>query len=135
MFVMASFAEGVPVVLMEAMAAGLPVIAPRIAGIAELVEDGRSGFLTPPGDAETLAEKIAALLSDGQLRQSFGQVGRAMVERQFNLEYESAWLERIMSASLAGERVGLRPQDSPRLQTDTAPRQEVPAQQPANVPS
>ena len=51
-FVMASFAEGVPVVLMEAMAAGVPVVATQIAGVPELVEDGVSGFLVPPGDAD-----------------------------------------------------------------------------------
>ena len=48
--IMASFAEGVPVVLMEAMASGVPVVATRIAGVPELVEDGISGFLVPPGD-------------------------------------------------------------------------------------
>ena len=59
---MASFAEGVPVVLMEAMAAGVPVVATQIAGIPELVEDGVSGFLVPPGDAEALAGKDRATL-------------------------------------------------------------------------
>ncbi|HZK81911.1 MAG TPA: glycosyltransferase family 4 protein, partial [Humisphaera sp.] len=50
-FVMASFAEGVPVVLMEAMAANVPVVATRVAGVAELVEEGVSGYLVPPSDA------------------------------------------------------------------------------------
>ena len=54
---MTSFAEGVPVVLMEAMAAEVAVVATRIAGIPELVEDGVSGFLVPPGDATTVVEQ------------------------------------------------------------------------------
>jgi glycosyltransferase involved in cell wall biosynthesis len=60
-FVLPSFAEGVPVVLMEALAAGLPVIATRITGVPELVEDGVSGLLVPPGDAQALAAAIDRL--------------------------------------------------------------------------
>jgi glycosyltransferase involved in cell wall biosynthesis len=56
-FVLPSFAEGVPVVLMEALAANLPVIATRITGVPELVEDGVSGLLVSPGDADALAER------------------------------------------------------------------------------
>jgi glycosyltransferase involved in cell wall biosynthesis len=59
--VLPSFAEGVPVVLMEAMASGKPVIATQVGGVSELVEDGVSGHVVPPGDAESLAEAIIAL--------------------------------------------------------------------------
>ncbi|NJM85531.1 MAG: glycosyltransferase family 4 protein, partial [Leptolyngbyaceae cyanobacterium RM2_2_21] len=61
-FVLPSFAEGVPVVLMEAMATQVPVIATRIAGISELVEEGQSGYLVPPSDTEALREKIEVLI-------------------------------------------------------------------------
>ena len=57
MLVLPSFAEGVPVVLMEALASRIPVIASRVAGVQELVEDGVSGFAVPPGDVATLAER------------------------------------------------------------------------------
>lgn len=133
-FVMASFAEGVPVVLMEAMAAGLPVVAPRIAGIAELVEDGHSGYLAPPGDAEALAEKITLLLGDAERRQSFGRAGRAMVEQHFNIEHEAAWLGRIITASLEGRRLGLRPDEpaSPEA-VENQPAPNTAERRPASV--
>lgn len=99
-FVMASFAEGVPVVLMEAMAAGVPVVATQIAGVPELVEDGVSGFLVPPGESHQLAEKAGMLLDDADLRNRFGAAGRAKVEREFDIATEADRLCRIMTAAL-----------------------------------
>src|SRR5882757_5370450 len=71
LFVMSSFAEGVPVVLMEAMAAGVPVVATRIAGIPELVRDGHSGLLVAPGDVDEIANAVDRLLGDAELRNRF----------------------------------------------------------------
>ena len=104
-FVMASFAEGVPVVLMEAMASGVPVVATQIAGVPELVEDGISGFLVPPGDAQSLAERIVPLLGDPALRQRFGKAGRAEVEAEFNITAESQRLVKILTGALEGRVV------------------------------
>ncbi|MBI5094648.1 MAG: glycosyltransferase family 4 protein, partial [Candidatus Hydrogenedentes bacterium] len=94
-FVMSSFAEGVPVVLMEAMATGVPVIATRIAGVGELVEEGVSGFLTPPGDPGSLANRLETVLSDGELRARFGRAGREKVEGDFNIEIEASKLRDV----------------------------------------
>ena len=109
--VLPSFAEGVPVTLMEAMASGVPVIASRIAGIPELVEDGVSGFLIPPGDVRSLADRIGLLLEDADLRSRMGEAGRAKVRAEFDLDAETAWLGALLRA--AGEGValpeGLRP--------------------------
>ncbi|HZL36046.1 MAG TPA: glycosyltransferase family 4 protein [Tepidisphaeraceae bacterium] len=113
-FVMSSFAEGVPVVLMEAMASGVPVVATRIAGIPELVEEGVSGYLVPPGDPEPLADCIAALLEDPELRNRFGKAGRAEVRAEFNLAYESQRLVKILTGALEGRVVWIRPE----VQTD-----------------
>jgi len=99
-FVLPSFAEGVPVVLMEAMAGGVPVIATRIAGIAELVEDGVSGYLLPPGDAVSLAQRLGELMGDPQLRSRLGAAGRAKVEADFDVRREAASLHRILSGAL-----------------------------------
>jgi colanic acid/amylovoran biosynthesis glycosyltransferase len=99
----------VPVVLMEAMAAGVPVIATRIAGIPELVEDGVTGYLTPPGDAATLAARITQLLGDTALRRQFAEAGRRTVEAEFNIDKEAAWLLAIMQNALEGRSLGLRP--------------------------
>ncbi|MDB5289195.1 MAG: glycosyltransferase [Phycisphaerales bacterium] len=108
-FVMSSFAEGVPVVLMEAMAAGVPVVATRIAGVPELVEEGASGFLVPPGDARSLAERVRTLLDDPALRQRFGAAGRAQVEAEFNLATESQRLVQILTSALEGRTAPIRP--------------------------
>ncbi|CUH38702.1 Glycosyltransferase KanE [Jannaschia seosinensis] len=89
-FVLPSFAEGVPVVLMEAMAGGRPVIATRVAGVAELVDDGESGYLVPPGDAETLAHRMIALARDPDLRRRMGVAGRAKVHAEFDIRIEAA---------------------------------------------
>lgn len=80
-FCLPSFAEGVPVVLMEAMATGLPVVTTRIAGISELVEDGVHGFLARPGRADDLEQALAHLAADPALGRRMGESGRAKVER------------------------------------------------------
>jgi glycosyltransferase involved in cell wall biosynthesis len=94
-FCLPSFAEGVPVVLMEAMAMGLPVVTTRIAGIPELIEDGRSGVLVAPGRPDLLADSLAGLVADGQLRQRLGAAGREAVERGFDCEATAAELRDV----------------------------------------
>jgi glycosyltransferase involved in cell wall biosynthesis len=84
-FCLPSFSEGVPVVLMEAMATGLPVVATRITGVPELVEDGRSGTLVPPGRADLLADALERVLGAAPAeREAMGAAGRARVEAEFD---------------------------------------------------
>lgn len=112
MLVLPSFAEGVPVVLMEAMASGIPVVASGVAGVAELVGNGISGFTVPPGDVETLAARISALIADPELRARMGQAGREKVEAEFDLSRETRWLSEIFTGALSGTLPeGLRPKD------------------------
>lgn len=101
-FAMASFAEGVPVVLMEAMAAGVPVVAPHIAGIPELIDDGRNGFLVPPGDPAALAARVHELLEDAALRTRLAAAGRLKVENDFNLRTECDRFHRILTSLVGG---------------------------------
>ena len=108
-FVLPSFAEGVPVVLMEAMAAGVPVVGTRVAGTNELVEEGVSGFLVPPGDAVSLTARIAQLLDDVELRSRLGAAARTKVEKEFDVHREAAWLWRVMTAALEGKLEAIRP--------------------------
>jgi len=84
LFVLASFAEGVPVVLMEAMAKEIPVISTRITGIPELILHGQEGLLATPGDAEDLASQMLTLLNHPELRRQFGKAGRNKVKANYN---------------------------------------------------
>lgn len=98
LFVLPSFAEGVPVVLMEAMASGVPVVTTRIAGVPELVEDGVHGALVPPGDADALRAAIAQALSDPDARCAMGKAARARVATDFNITTEAARLSALFRA-------------------------------------
>ena len=89
--------EGIPVVLMEAMACGLPVVASRLSGIPELVHDGECGLLAPPGDADALADAVQQLYCDQGLRARLGQRGRERVRREFDLYINAAQLANCFS--------------------------------------
>jgi glycosyltransferase involved in cell wall biosynthesis len=110
--VLPSFAEGVPVVLMEALASGKPVIATQVAGVGELVEDGRSGYLVSPGDMAGLAARIRDLAEDADLRAAMGQHGRAKVRADFDIDIEAARLLRLFSDQ-AGDRLRPDPETGP----------------------
>jgi len=84
-FVLPSFAEGVPVVLMEAMSKTIPVISTYIAGIPELIVDNETGLLAYAGDVRGLARNLQALLSSQELRRKLGKAGRAKVVRDYHL--------------------------------------------------
>lgn len=113
-FMLPSFAEGVPVSLMEALAAGVPVVTTQIAGVSELVENGVSGYLVPPGNAALLAERITQLLADPQLRSEFGAAGRQKIAQEFDINQEAAWLCQIMTAALQGKVEAIRPATQPQ---------------------
>jgi len=84
--VVSSFMEGLPVVLMEALALGIAVVAPCVAGIPELVEHGVSGLTFPPGDWDRLAQVLRQLLSDPELRERLAREGKRRVEAEFFVE-------------------------------------------------
>jgi glycosyltransferase involved in cell wall biosynthesis len=84
-FVLSSRSEGLPVSVLEAMAAELPVVASDVGGLRELVVDGETGILVPPGDAEALAAALGRLVEDRDLRRRLGAAGRARAETLFDL--------------------------------------------------
>ncbi len=106
MLALPSFAEGLPVVLMEAAAARLPVIASRVAGVPELVADGETGFVVPPGDLDSLTGRLDQLLSDPERAQAMGAAGRAAVLAGFVGANEAAWLAAHVTEPRPGQ---LRP--------------------------
>jgi len=93
-FVLSSRSEGLPVSVLEAMAAELPVVASAVGGLAELVEDGETGILVPAGDESALAQALRTLVGDPGLRRKLGAAGRARAEAQFDLDaFRRAHLE------------------------------------------
>jgi glycosyltransferase involved in cell wall biosynthesis len=92
-YVQPSFQEGMPNSVLEAMAAGLPIVATQVSGNVDLVTDGDNGLLVPPGDAAALAAAIGRLLEDPALARRMGERSRMRVEREFGLPSVMARLE------------------------------------------
>jgi glycosyltransferase involved in cell wall biosynthesis len=99
-FCLPSFAEGLPVVLMEAMAMELPCVTTQIAGIPELIRDGVDGLLVPPSDLDALVKALARLMDNAELREQIGKSGRARVVEHYDLRRS---VERL--AAIFAERV------------------------------
>lgn len=96
--VLASRDEGIPVALMEAMAFGLPAIAPAVGGVSELLGDG-AGLLVPPGDVRALAAAMRTLAADAPLRARLGRAGAARVARDFSVDTIALALEARFAAT------------------------------------
>jgi sugar transferase (PEP-CTERM/EpsH1 system associated) len=84
-FALPSLAEGTPVSMLEAMACGLPVVASRVGGIPEVVDEGVQGLLVPVGDVDALTAALARYAQDADLRDHHGRAARARVEDRFSL--------------------------------------------------
>lgn len=93
-FVLATNWEGFPITILEAMRAGLPVVATDVDGVGEAVIDGETGYSTPRGDTPALAERLTRLLEDPGLRARMGAMGRSVYEREFTRE--------VMLSKIAG---------------------------------
>jgi glycosyltransferase involved in cell wall biosynthesis len=93
--VLTSNNEGTPVCLIEAMAGGKPVVATRVGGVADLVEDNVTGMLVPPGDREALAKALLVLLGDPALRARLGERARSAVYPRFDIRTLVSNLERL----------------------------------------
>jgi glycosyltransferase involved in cell wall biosynthesis len=85
-FLLPSREEGMPIAILEAMRAGLPIITTRVGGIPEMIEDGRSGILIEPGTPDTIAEALISLLKDDRLRQRLAQGARTAFENKFEVQ-------------------------------------------------
>jgi len=84
--VLATNWEGFPLTILEAMRAGLPMVATDVGGVSESVHDGETGYLVPPSHVGALRDRLRALLVDGGLRAKMGTAGREVYEREFTLE-------------------------------------------------
>ena len=100
-FVLSTFSEGLPISILEAMAAGLPVVASDVGGIRELVDPGVTGLLVPPGDDHALAQALDVLLRQPELAAAMGRAGLRRVQDQFDVRRQAAWTRRLIERAVA----------------------------------
>jgi glycosyltransferase involved in cell wall biosynthesis len=112
-FCLPSHLENQPVVLLEAMAAGLPVVSTRVGTIPELVTEGREGFLVTPGDRAGLAAALIRVLGDPELRAAMGGFGRSRVDPDFDRQSVVNRLIAELEAVCAARRPARRAQAEP----------------------
>ncbi len=91
--------EGIPVALMEALAAGVPAVATRLSGVPELIRDGETGLLAEPGDAADLRRVLCALLADPAAARARAEAGRRLVEAEYDLRASAADLATLLGIS------------------------------------
>jgi glycosyltransferase involved in cell wall biosynthesis len=103
-FVLSSFAEGIPVVLMEAMAMEVPCISTFVAGIPELIRNGIDGILVAPSDDRELEGAISRLIQDPDLRCRLGEAGRQRVIEKYDFDRNVTHLADIFADRIAGHR-------------------------------
>jgi glycosyltransferase involved in cell wall biosynthesis len=130
--VLTSANEGTPVSVIEAQAAGLPVVSTDVGGVRDVVADGQSGFVVSPGDPDAVAERLARLAVAPELRERFGQEGRARAGSRYSVPRLVRDVDLLYRELLAQARprtravVGARPRPLPRalpgLQTSRSSR-------------
>jgi len=111
--VLPSLSEGLSNVLLESMAAGIPVVATRVGGNPEVVQDGATGFLVPPRDSGALVDAVARLLDNRALAAAFGEAGRKRAEREFSVSRLVTETENLYRRLLAD--AGAVPSGSPEV--------------------
>ncbi|MBM2833736.1 MAG: glycosyltransferase, partial [Candidatus Brocadiaceae bacterium] len=94
--------EGIPVVLMEALAQGMPVLSTQHSGIPELVQDGESGFLVPERNVDALADKLELLIKHPEIWSGMGRAGREYVERHYDIDKLNDKLVKLYQRVLLG---------------------------------
>jgi colanic acid/amylovoran biosynthesis glycosyltransferase len=96
--------DGLPTVLLEAMAVGLPVVSTDVVGIPELVRDGQTGLIAPEADPEALAAALMRMTDEAGLRRRLSTAARALIEEEFDVTRSAAALREVFAASVARRR-------------------------------
>jgi glycosyltransferase involved in cell wall biosynthesis len=104
-FILTSLWEGLPRVIPQAMAVGLPVVANAIDGVCEVIKDGVNGFLIPPKNVSLMAKRVVQLLSSSSMRSEIGQKGRKTAEEEFSLRDMLSKIELLYEELLASKGV------------------------------
>ena len=114
-FVLPSYTEALPNAVLEAMAAGLPVVATDVGGVGEVVSHGRTGILVPAGDARVLAHTMAEVLANPAWAGALGDAARAEVQDRYSFDRMVSAFEDIYHAELDRRARGVAPITNPRL--------------------
>lgn len=104
LFILPSNSEGMPNALLEAMGLGLPVIATRVGGVPEIIQDGETGCLVPPQDPSALAVAIIALLRSPRERRRLGQNAQEMIRREYQMEKMCERYKALLETNFYEER-------------------------------
>jgi glycosyltransferase involved in cell wall biosynthesis len=116
-----SLSEGLPTVVLEAMACGLPVVVSECGGVREAVTDGVEGFVVPPRDPGRMAAALAELSREPELRRRMGRAGRARVQRAFTLERQIDAFVDLYEQIVTGGRGAPRSEPAAPAPRATAP--------------
>jgi glycosyltransferase involved in cell wall biosynthesis len=111
--ILPSINEGTPVSAIEALAAGRPVVATRVGGVPDVIREGEDGFLVEPGDVDALAERLARLAADPELRERLGTAGRARVIPRYSVERLVDDIDLLYRSLLASAGAGVWSQPAP----------------------
>jgi glycosyltransferase involved in cell wall biosynthesis len=103
-FVLSSFKEGLPNVVLEAMAIGVPVVSTRVAGVARLIQDGHSGLLVEAGSDRALVDAVTDLAHDAARRDQLARAGRETIESRYSFPSRMHKIRRIYDRLLGGNR-------------------------------
>ncbi|MGP0065153.1 MAG: glycosyltransferase [Isosphaeraceae bacterium] len=102
--VLPSFTEGLPTVVLESYAAGVPVVATAVGGTPEAVADGVDGYLVPPGDPTALARRILDVCEDEGRRREMGRLGRERIRTEFTFDAQAIRFQQVCAAVVVGRR-------------------------------
>jgi glycosyltransferase involved in cell wall biosynthesis len=116
-FALSSLREGLPNVLLEALALEVPVVSTAVAGVPRLIQDGDNGLLVPPGDLDALTAALARVLADADLRTRFRAAGRATVETRFSFAQRMQRLRTVYDDLLSRTRIARAPGGAPMKET------------------
>ena len=104
LYALPSLEESFPLSILEAMAAGLPVVATTVGGVPECVADGETGLLVPPADSDRLADAIIQLATDPLRRTEMGRAGRRRVLERFSAESQTRCIEEVFAGAAQRRR-------------------------------
>lgn len=99
-----SLFEGLPRVVLESMAMGIPVVGSAVDGVPEVIEDNRTGYLVPPADPDALADRVIKLLKDNTLRKKFAENATEKIYKNFRAEISAAETVEVYKSLLSGEK-------------------------------